>query len=70
MEDCCVWDPQSLFVDVGILIVEARTPEVSPKGRIEGPHCPGPQGGQGDKVKSNHKCDLHLEQVNFNFCHF
>lgn len=62
MEDY-VWDPVAMFVDVGILIVEARTPDLSLKGRIEGPHCPHPHGGQGVKVKDLHRCDLHREQV-------
>lgn len=61
MEDY-VWDPVAMFVDVGILIVEARTPDLSLKGRIEGPHCPHPHGGQGVKVKDLHRCDLHREQ--------
>ncbi|XP_048756858.2 atos homolog protein A-like [Ostrea edulis] len=61
MEDC-VWNPVELFVDVGILIVEARTPDLSPKGRSEGQHCPPAQGVQGVKVTPWHQCDLHREQ--------
>lgn len=34
------WDPRELFITIGMLIVEARLPELSAKGRIEGPHCP------------------------------
>ncbi|XP_061170440.1 atos homolog protein A-like [Saccostrea echinata] len=61
MEEC-VWDPVMFFVDVGILIVEARTPDLSPKGRSEGLHCPPAQTGRGVKVKPSHLCDLHREQ--------
>ena len=33
-------DASRLFRDVGMLILEARLPDESPKGRREGPHCP------------------------------
>ncbi|XP_064645223.1 atos homolog protein A-like [Lineus longissimus] len=33
-------DASRLFRDVGMLILEARIPDESPKGRHEGPHCP------------------------------
>jgi hypothetical protein len=33
-------DASRLFRDVGMLILEARMPDDSPKGRHEGPHCP------------------------------
>ncbi|KAJ8311529.1 hypothetical protein KUTeg_010884 [Tegillarca granosa] len=46
-----------LFVDVGLLVTEARTPDLSVKGRVEGPHCPPIQG------TSPHQCDKHREQV-------
>ncbi|XP_029641634.1 protein FAM214A isoform X1 [Octopus sinensis] len=45
------WDPRELFVTIGMLIVEARLPELSAKGRTEGPHCP-----QFPKV-NKHVCD-------------
>ncbi|XP_062613403.1 atos homolog protein A-like isoform X2 [Saccostrea cucullata] len=61
MEEC-VWDPVMFFVDVGILIVEARTPDLSPKGRSEGLHCPPAQGGREVKGQPSHLCDLHREQ--------
>ncbi|XP_074661274.1 atos homolog protein A-like isoform X2 [Tubulanus polymorphus] len=32
-------DPRRLFLDVGTLITEVRVPELSTKGRTEGPHC-------------------------------
>ncbi|KAJ8311373.1 hypothetical protein KUTeg_010728 [Tegillarca granosa] len=51
-----VWDPLDLFVDVGLLVTEARTPDLSVKGRVEGPHCPPIQG------TSLHQCDKHREQ--------
>lgn len=49
-------DPRELFADIGLLITEARTPDLSPKGRVEGPHCP-PISGSND-----HVCDRHKEQ--------
>ena len=33
-------DAKQLFVDLGMLILEGRTPEKSLKGRSEGDHCP------------------------------
>uniref|UniRef100_A0A8C4QRH4 Family with sequence similarity 214 member A n=1 Tax=Eptatretus burgeri TaxID=7764 RepID=A0A8C4QRH4_EPTBU len=34
------WKPEDLVVALTLLIIEGRTPELSPKGRTEGPHCP------------------------------
>uniref|UniRef100_UPI00358F5F5D atos homolog protein A isoform X2 n=1 Tax=Myxine glutinosa TaxID=7769 RepID=UPI00358F5F5D len=34
------WKPEDLVVALTLLIIEGRTPELSPKGRAEGPHCP------------------------------
>ena len=51
------YDPRELFADIALLITEARTPDRSKKGRVEGPHCPPVQGGRG------HDCDRHKEQV-------
>ncbi|XP_041356540.1 protein FAM214A-like [Gigantopelta aegis] len=33
-------DPKEVLLELGMLVVEARTPDTSAKGRIEGPHCP------------------------------
>lgn len=55
MEDC-VCDPIDLFVDLGMLITEGRIPDMSPKRRIEGPHCPNLEPSQ------THTCDRHREQ--------
>jgi len=52
-----VYDPRELFQEIGALITEARTPDLSPKGRIEGPHCPTLKGAK------EHECDRHKEQV-------
>ena len=57
MEDC-VCDPIELFVDLGMLITEGRIPDLSPKRRIEGPHCPNLD------PTHTHRCDRHREQVN------
>ena len=54
MEDC-VCDPIDLFVDIGMLITEGRIPDLSPKRRVEGPHCP--------SLDQSHSCDRHREQV-------
>ncbi|KAL5019548.1 hypothetical protein ScPMuIL_002440 [Solemya velum] len=35
-----VRDPKEVFIESGFLITEARTPNFSVKGRVEGPHCP------------------------------
>ncbi|KAK3592363.1 hypothetical protein CHS0354_000982 [Potamilus streckersoni] len=35
-----VCDPCELFENIGRLVMEARTPDTSIKGRVEGPHCP------------------------------
>ena len=51
------YDPRELFADVALLITEARTPDPSKKGRVEGPHCPPIQGSR------EHDCDRHKEQV-------
>ena len=51
------YDPRELFADIALLITEARTPDQSKKGRVEGPHCPPVQGNRG------HDCDRHKEQV-------
>lgn len=53
MEDC-VCDPIDLFVDMGMLITEGRIPDLSPKRRVEGPHCP--------SLDQSHRCDRHREQ--------
>ncbi|XP_076082159.1 atos homolog protein A-like isoform X2 [Mytilus galloprovincialis] len=53
MEDC-VCDPIDLFVDIGMLITEGRIPDLSPKRRVEGPHCP--------SLDQSHSCDRHREQ--------
>ena len=55
-----VYDPRTLFAEVGLLITEARTPELSKKGRVEGPHCPPISG------LNAHECDRHKEQVRMN----
>ena len=52
------WDPTELFLDIGMLVTEARIPDTSPKGRIEGPHVHPQQGS------NPHRCDKHREQVN------
>ena len=53
------YDPRELFADVALLITEARTPDLSKKGRVEGPHCPPILGSK------EHDCDRHKEQVTF-----
>ncbi|XP_033725461.1 protein FAM214A-like isoform X2 [Pecten maximus] len=55
MEDT-VWVPADLFAEIGLLVTEARTPDQSPKGRVEGPHCLPVQG-----VRA-HVCDKHRQQ--------
>ncbi|KAH9505671.1 hypothetical protein Btru_055470 [Bulinus truncatus] len=45
-------DPLQLSKELVLLIVEARTPDVSVKGRVEGPHCPVIRG------RVAHKCTL------------
>lgn len=52
-----VYDPRELFHEIGVLITEARIPDLSTKGRIEGPHCPPANGVR------EHECDRHKEQV-------
>ena len=32
--------PMEVFIKLGLLVVESRVPDPSPKGRKEGPHCP------------------------------
>lgn len=55
MEDI-VWVPAELFAEIGLLVTEARTPDPSPKGRVEGPHCLPVQG-----IRA-HVCDKHRQQ--------
>ncbi|XP_050396282.1 atos homolog protein A [Patella vulgata] len=43
--DVVVRDPREVLEEVGLLILEARTPDLSVKGRREGSHCPTVQGG-------------------------
>lgn len=50
------WVPADLFAEIGLLVTEARTPDLSPKGRVEGPHCLPVQGVR------NHECDKHRQQ--------
>ncbi|KAK0055789.1 protein FAM214A [Biomphalaria pfeifferi] len=45
-------DPLQLTKELVLLIVEARTPDVSVKGRVEGPHCPVLRG------RVAHKCTV------------
>lgn len=52
-----VYDPRDMFGEIGLLIMEARTPDLSPKGRIEGPHCSTLIGS------TDHECDRHKEKV-------
>lgn len=33
-------EPSTFFVELSMLIIESREPEISSKGRVEGPHCP------------------------------
>ena len=58
------YDPRELFADIALLITEARTPDQSKKGRVEGPHCPPVQGNRG------HDCDRHKEQVTLTVLEF
>ncbi|KAL3885027.1 hypothetical protein ACJMK2_025126 [Sinanodonta woodiana] len=51
-----VCDPRELFENIGRLVMEARTPDTSVKGRVEGPHCP-PQ-----SVPTLHSCDSQKEE--------
>ncbi|XP_059177985.1 uncharacterized protein LOC131957268 [Physella acuta] len=44
-------DPLQLVKELVLLIVEARTPDLSIKGRVEGPHCPVIRG------RPAHKCN-------------
>lgn len=43
-------EPQQLFIDLALLICESRQPELSERGRVQGPHCPQSlgQSGAGD----------------------
>ncbi|KAK7096309.1 uncharacterized protein [Littorina saxatilis] len=45
------FDPLDLLSRVAMLVLEARTPHHSAKGRVEGPHCPGSSMQQGQ-----HQC--------------
>ncbi|XP_052813505.1 atos homolog protein A-like isoform X2 [Mya arenaria] len=49
-------NPRELFTNIALLVTEARTPDFSPKGRIEGPHCPPVRG------VIRHECDRHKLQ--------
>ncbi|XP_060072703.1 atos homolog protein A-like isoform X2 [Ylistrum balloti] len=55
MEDT-LWVPADLFAEIGLLVTEARTPDLSPKGRVEGPHVLPVQGARA------HVCDKHRQQ--------
>ncbi|CAH1789359.1 unnamed protein product [Owenia fusiformis] len=46
-----VLEGSDLFKWIGMLVLEARVPQMSPKGRTEGPHCPGILG------EVTHACD-------------
>ena len=50
-------DPQLLVKELVLLVVEARTPVASVKGRVEGPHCPVLRG------RPQHKCSLEKAEV-------
>lgn len=50
-------DPLQLVKQVVLLIVEARTPDLSVKGRVEGPHCPIIRG------RPAHKCSVEKAEV-------
>lgn len=52
-----VYEPREMFAEIGLLITEARIPDLSTKGRVEGPHCPPVKGNR------DHECDRHKEQV-------
>ncbi|XP_032238606.2 protein FAM214A isoform X2 [Nematostella vectensis] len=47
----CEMQPKDFFVNVGMLVIEGRTPELSKKGRVEGKHCPSITG------MVTHQCD-------------
>ena len=50
--------PESLFTELGMLVIESRVPEPSLKGHAEGPHCPV---NLSDAPK--HRCDQSLFMV-------
>lgn len=50
-------DPLDLMSGVAILVLEARTPDPSVKGRVEGPHCPIPRPG------GHHMCSKETLEV-------
>ena len=51
-------DPHELFMQLGMLVVESRLPDLSTKGRRQGPHCPLVMG-----EPNWHTCDLHTYYV-------
>lgn len=55
-------NPLQLVKDLVLLIVEARTPDFTVKGRIEGPHCPIIRG------RPAHKCSADKVEVNILCC--
>ena len=53
----CELHPKEFFVQVGMLVLEGRTPQQSDKGRIEGKHCAALKGC------ANHVCDDQEKEV-------
>ncbi|XP_071098538.1 atos homolog protein A-like [Haliotis cracherodii] len=56
-------DPQDLLLELGLMVLEARTPDPSAKGRIEGPHCPQSWRAQAhacsdDQLECRRACEL------------
>ena len=53
-------EPSKFFCQLGLLIIESRVPELSPRGRTEGPHCPA---DVGHLPCLKHDCDVHNSRV-------
>ena len=51
------FDPLDLMSRVAMLVLEARTPHRSAKGRVEGPHCPS------SEQQGQHHCSQEMLEV-------
>ena len=59
MEDLGM-EPSKFFCQLGLLIIESRVPELSTRGRTEGPHCPA---DVGHMPCPKHDCDWRNSRV-------
>ncbi|XP_067653536.1 atos homolog protein A-like [Haliotis asinina] len=56
-------DPLDLLMELGLMVLEARIPDPSAKGRVEGPHCPLSRRAQAhacsdDQLECRRACEL------------